>query len=467
MRLAWMLSICLIVAVGVAASVAAGWLGGGPESSRPAGSAKYYVDAVRGRDSNPGTSPNAPWKTLSRLTQVDFRGGDAILLRGGQSFSGSIRLSSANLSATSRTAMLTIGSYGGGRATVLAPSGQDAISAIDVAGIRVSGVDLVGHTPVCRTDAGSGNRYGAAGVRVASDRADAAIEQGISVDHVDVSGFCNGIAVGSQVDGGRISHLRVTAVKAHDNASAGIWTYDPAVGQHTIGDVRVSRSWAYRNGAFGGIVLFGVDGGTVKRSVAFANARAAEGGVGIWAFDSTRILFTHNESYANGSRTIHHDGDGFDFDRGVSNSVMVHNYSHDNGGTGFLVCSCSASHYPYYRMRNNAIRSNVSRNDGSSGQPSFWVRGGELMTRVEITGNHVESAVGDGPLVEITGCLACNKPWRASYLAGLPAGFPYTQARLLRNTFISRASKPLRKLVPGPNADLVFHDNRWRATRAR
>src|SRR5262249_34443949 len=149
----------------------------------------------------------------------------------------------------------------------------------------------------------------------------------------------------------------------------GIWTYDPAVKQHTIGDVRVSRSWAYRNGAFGGIVLFGVDDGTVKRSVAFANARAVKGGVGIWAFDSNRILFTHNESYANGSRTILLDGDGFDFDRGVSNSVMVHNYSHDNGGAGFLVCSCSAAHYPYYRMSNIVVRSNVSRNDGSSGQP--------------------------------------------------------------------------------------------------
>src|SRR5262249_15032001 len=148
-------------------------------------------------------------------------------------------------------------------------------------------------------------------------------------------------------------------------------TYDAAVKQHMIEDVRVSRSSAYRNGIFGGIVLFGVDGGTVERSVAFANARAAEGGVGIWAFDANRILFTHNESYANGSRTIHHDGDGFDFDRGVTNSVMVHNYSHDNGGAGFLVCSCSAARYPYYRMRKVLIRSNVSRNDGSSGQPSF------------------------------------------------------------------------------------------------
>src|SRR5262249_22117635 len=254
----------------------------------------FYVDAARGRDSNPGTSAGAPWRTLSPLARISLRGGDSILLRGGESFTGSIRLSSANLSATSRTAMLTIGSYGGWRAPVLAPSHQDAISAVNVAGIRVSGVDLVGSRPSCRIDARTGYRYGATGIAVKIDHSGVALEQGVSIDHVDVSGFCNGIAVGSQVEGSRVSHLRVTAVRAHDNASAGIWTYDPAVKQHTIGDVRVTRSWAYRNGAFGGIVLFGVDDGTVKRSVAFANARAAEGGVGIWAFDSNRILFTHN-----------------------------------------------------------------------------------------------------------------------------------------------------------------------------
>ena len=145
---------------------------------------------------------------------------------------------------------------------------------------------------------------------------------------------------------------------------------------------------------------------------------------------------------------------------------MVHNYSHDNGGAGFLVCSCSAAHYPYYRMHNNTIRSNVSRNDGSSGQPSFWVRGGELMSGVRITGNTVDSAVGKGPLVDITGCLACDKPWRAPYLANVPSGGPYLQVRLSGNSFTSRGSKRLRDTPPGPRADLVLEGNRWRRMRA-
>jgi hypothetical protein len=363
--------------------------------------------------------------------------------------------------------MLGIGSYGGGRATLTARAGHDAISATDVAGIRVSGVDLVGTRPSCRVDAKTGYRYGAAGIGVEAVRPGLELAQGIDIDHVDVSGFCNGIAVGSQANGSRISHLRVTAVKAHDNASAGIWTLDLPIRQHAVRDVRVSRSSAYRNGGLGGIVLFGVDGGTVERSVAFANARAAEGGVGIWAFDSNRILFTHNESYRNGGPTVHYDGDGFDFDRGVSNSVMTHNYSHDNGGAGFLVCSCNSSDYPYYRMSDNVIRSNISRNDGISGQPSLIVGGGELMTGIEIANNRVESGVGHAPLVVITGCLLCDQSWRAAYVANVPSGEPYTQVRLTGNTFIASRSKPLRKIQPGPRAQIVLGDDHWRATGAR
>jgi hypothetical protein len=146
---------------------------------------------------------------------------------------------------------------------------------------------------------------------------------------------------------------------------------------------------------------------------------------------------------------------------------MVADYSHDNGGMGFLVCACNGHAYPYYRIHDITLRSNVSRNDGSSGQPTFWLQAGELMTGIEILNNRLESGAGDGPLVEITGCLYCDKRWRASYVADVPTGQPFTQVLLSGNTFIARGSKPLKKLQLGPRADVVFHDNRWRAIRAR
>jgi hypothetical protein len=467
MRLAWM-PICVVVGL-----LALGAFGGqsgttsGTDAESQSAPITYYVDAVRGRDSNAGIRPSSPWRTLSPLQGIRLRGGDRILLRGGQKFNGHLRLGTGNLGATSPAAQLGIGSYGGRRATIVASADQDAISAIDVAGIRISAVNLVGRDPRCRRDASNGYRYGSAGISVETRIPHEELEQGINIDHVSVSGFCNGIAVGSVPEGSRISNLRVTDVRAHDNASAGIWTYDLADGQHAIRDVRVSRTRAYRNGVRGGIVLFGVDGGRVDKSVAFANGRAAGGGVGIWAFDSNRIAFTHNESYGNGSPTNDNDGDGFDFDRGVSNSVMAHNYSHDNGGVGYLICSCNGKYYPYYRMHNVTLRSNLSRNDGSSGQPSLWVEGGELMTGVEIESNRVESGAGHGPLVEVTGCLTCEEGWRASYLSDVTDGSPYTQVWAHDNTFASQGSKPLRWVFPGRSSDLRFRDNRWLVLRGR
>src|SRR5437763_12947875 len=100
---------------------------------------------------------------------------------------------------------------------------------------------------------------------------------------------------------------------------------------------------------------------------------------------------------------------------------MEDNYSHGNGGVGFLVCSCSLSNYPFYYMRNDVLRSNVSQNDGSSGQYSLFVYGGEVMTGVQIVSNRVSSARGAGPLVTVIGYVRCQRlTLGADYRHGRP-----------------------------------------------
>lgn len=412
------------------------------------GGSTYYVDAELGRDSNPGTSRDAAWRTLAPVEQGELGGGDVIMLRGGQRFQGALQLTQQNLTATSRGAMLTITSYGGGRATITAPYRSDAITATNVAGIHLFRVNIIGRgnlgllasgPPACLN--------GPAGVRVEARDLSGTLDQGVVLDRVDVSRFCEGVDIVSHDDGSRIAHVRVTASRLHDNGDAGLWTHDVAQAEHSIRDVRVTRTRVYRNLYQGGIVLFGVDRGQVTRSVAFANAKRGGGGIGIWAFDSNRILFARNESYENGRKGITLDGDGFDFDRGVSNSVMEHNYSHDNGGIGYLVCSCGPLDDPFYRMRNIVIRHNVSRNDGSSGQPSLYVLGGEPMTGIRFVSNRVESTAGDGPLVEVDA-----------------NGRRYESVTFRRNVFVAGHGKSVLE-VTGPRRarDLSFHGNTWRS----
>ena len=46
----------------------------------------YFVDAVTGSDGNTGTSPSAPWKTISRVNSASLRPGDNVLFRRGQTW---------------------------------------------------------------------------------------------------------------------------------------------------------------------------------------------------------------------------------------------------------------------------------------------------------------------------------------------------------------------------------------------
>jgi hypothetical protein len=125
--------------------------------------------------------------------------------------------------------------------------------------------------------------------------------------------------------------------------------------------------------------------------------------------------------------------------------VMTNNYSHDNGGIGFLVCSCGFG--DFYEMHDITLRDNVSRNDGSSGQPPLFVLGGEPMSDIEIAANRVESGAGSGPLVRVS--------------AGKRG---YSDLTFRENTFVAVGGKRLLE-VDGPQlaTDLVFDRNAWRA----
>src|SRR5215472_29572 len=81
-----------------------------PARSRPPRT--FYLNAVTGRDSNPGTSPGRPWRTIARVDRQQLMGGDRVLFAGGQRFGGTLRLSPASVSRTSPTRVLAIGSYG-------------------------------------------------------------------------------------------------------------------------------------------------------------------------------------------------------------------------------------------------------------------------------------------------------------------------------------------------------------------
>lgn len=391
----------------------------------------YYVDARKGNDTNLGTTSALPWRTLERVAQGHYTGGDRILLRGGERFSQLLLLSPANLAATSARAPLTLGSYGRGRAT-LAPGSGSALVAVNVAGVRISDLNFSGDRRGCGS-INDGIFFDARGRR-------GTLSSGISIHRVDVKGFCNGIVIGSEDDASKIDHVRISDVTAHDNGDSGIITYDPARKRHDIRDVTITRSVAYRNVDHGGIVLFGVERGVVEHSVAFDNGRGHAGVVGIWAFDSDRIVLAYDESY--GNMTIGDDGDGFDLDGGVTNSVLEHDYAHDNQGIGFLICACVGY---WYRQSGDVVAHNVSIDDGSSGQTSaIYIGGGSPFHNVRVFSNRAYSRRGSGPMVSIDGVEA-----------------PFSNVHVHDNVFVASAHKTLLYADPADARRLTFARDRW------
>jgi Right handed beta helix region len=398
---------------------------------RPRPPASFYIDALGGNDANPGTSATAAWRTLARADHAPFIGGDQLLLRAGETFAGTLRFSRRSVTSTTAHAPFTIGSYGGGQATIR-PGAASAIKVVNVAGFHIFGLQLAGESGGCRPRS--------FGILFLAAHSAGTLQAGIAVDHVDAHGFCDGIAIASGDDGSRFEHVRLTALSAHDNYDAGVFAFDPAHAQHDIRDVYVAEVQAYNNAGTGGIALFGVERGVVEHSLAHDNGRGGSGGVGIWAFDADHITIQFSESYDN--RTREEDGDGFDLDGGVSNSTMQYDYSHGNEGIGFLVCGC----VPEYAMHDDVVRYDVSQNDGANGQPSaLYMLGGERLQRIDVFNNSFYSSAGAGPLVLLEG-----------------EGKPFSDLHVRDNLLAAGPGKSLLDLTDPPDAAaLAVQGNDW------
>jgi len=132
-----------------------------------------------------------------------------------------------------------------------------------------------------------------------------------------------------------------------------------------------------------GIVLGQVNNALIERCVFHDNGTQGNGGAGIFTYDSNAVTFQYNESHHNHTAGGQ-DGDGFDLDRNVGNSVMQYNYSHDNDGGGYLL----SHHDDNFVHTNNIVRYNISQNDGRKngyGGIHLWGR----VLNAEIYGNTV------------------------------------------------------------------------------
>ena len=310
----------------------------------------YYV-SPSGSDAAAGTSITAPWKTVARVNTQTLKAGDKVLFEGGKSFSGGLKLNSSECgTATNR---VTFSTYGSGRATINSGS-VTGLDVVEGAGVNVSNLKFVG----------SGMYNNSAwGVFFHVDQANKVVS-GVNIDKCEFTGYGReGIRVSVGGTNSSLNDFTCTNTDSHDNLWGGLKanTYRiSGMKNYVVDHVRVWNNFGDKNhdGVSGnGIMLEGVAGARISRSVAHDNGKDGKAPVGIWAAMGERVTIEYCESYNNNTATTT-DGGGFDFDWDVKNSVLQYNYSHNNAGPGYILAAGP------HNNQGNIIRYNISENDG-------------------------------------------------------------------------------------------------------
>jgi hypothetical protein len=311
----------------------------------------FYVDHINGNDVNNGKSQSSAWATISKVNESSFRAGDKIMFCGGQTFTGTIHLK--NQEGTNYR-KITISSYGTDRATILGGNAE-ALIADSCSFLKIKNIDFVG--------TGRKNGNTTSGVVIINGN-------NIVIDSVNVSGFQKaGIKITDS------ENVRITHVQTSDNGFTGILTgevyYEPFkllskniyIGYCTVennpGDPTILD-----NHSGSGILISGTDGAIVEYCLAKNNGWdqpwEGNGPIGIWAFHSNNVVIQNCIAHSNKTNAKGWDGGGFDFDGGVTNSVMQYNLSYNNMGPGYGLYQYSGA----AKWENNVVRYNISYNDG-------------------------------------------------------------------------------------------------------
>lgn len=351
----------------------------------------FYVDSLLGNDSNPGTNAQ-PFQTIEKINSLKLQPGDSVYFAGGQTFNGTLRLKS--LTGT-KDQPVVIGSFGKERA-ILNGGSDNAIQADSCSWLQIKNLILTGNGRLSK------NR--GCGLELRHT-------QNCHIDSIEAKGFFwSGVkALGGQ-------NLRITHVYAHDNGFAGINVESDGQnsgglegsGKKTFRNLYIANCVAENNPGCpevkenhsgNGILIGGVTNGIIEYCEAMKNGwdmpRDGNGPVGIWAYQSDSITIQYCYSHDNQTSKNGKDGGGFDFDGGITNSVMQYNFSANNEGAGYGL-------FQYYGAsvwKNNIVRNNISYNDGrKNGQAGFlmWIANGspEPMSDCEIYENTVVNSYG-------------------------------------------------------------------------
>jgi len=325
----------------------------------------YYVDSLAGKDSNNGTSPAQPWKTLNKVNATTFQPGDSILLRAGSSWDGQLWPKGSGAA----DHPIRIGKYGDGPKPLIRGNGavEDAVLLKNQEYWEIDDLEIT------NTGASRAVRRGVHVVAENSGDLHHIYLQNLTVHDVNgsledkVNGGIHYSSIGDSKPS-RFVDLRIEGNRIYRVDRSGIfgwsthWTrskWYPSLGV-------VIRKNVLDDIGGDGIVNVATDGALVEYNVvSHASQRSQDYNVGIWPFSADNTIVQYNEVYGTRGQ---HDAEGFDSDWNSRNTLIQYNYSHDNEGGFLLICN-DGSQSPKDSAGNvgTIVRYNISQNDHHRG----------------------------------------------------------------------------------------------------
>ncbi|CAM5465463.1 hypothetical protein [Leifsonia shinshuensis] len=368
------------LAIGATLAVLGSLLISAPASATPT---TYYVDSVGGSDTNAGTSSSTAWKSLGKVNATSLAAGDHVLLKAGDTWTDQYLDLTGSGTAS---APIVIDSYGAGARPVI-DFGGTAIGS-EAFGVRITDGS---YWDVNGLEITSGEQSSAVernGILVVGDSSSSATLSHLHITNNDIhdifgsTRFSGGITVWARANASNQTLNAFDDVLIEDNtvsnvADRGIQTMTDKLSYgtkdgvpdswYTFTDLVIRRNTVAQvngdgilpRGALGSLIeanttdLIGADavaGPTVTAYMYQHPYVAAQ-----WAYYCKGAIFQYNE--ASRTRKITGDGEPWDFDIGVYDSVYQYNYSHDNQGGTLL---------SMYSTSGNVFRYNISQNDADA-----------------------------------------------------------------------------------------------------
>ncbi|MCD9020673.1 right-handed parallel beta-helix repeat-containing protein [Cohnella silvisoli] len=309
----------------------------------------YYVSSSSGSDSNNGTSPSTPWKTLANVGSKSYMPGDQILLKSGDSWNE--QLSISNSSGTAANPIL-LSSYGSGNKPKINRNMQPLDKCIvftNVGGWKVTNLDI-GNAGVGITffyDDSYGHDY------IWVENVYFHDIYGIDQLHPPASGifyqYSSAIAIGGDVKtAGRADYTMIQNITITNCISNGGGALLGSVGQVLVSPEPANVYWMKKNvvitnsvsnnNAIYGIVIAEVDGGYMDNCTFLFNGQQqiTVGSAAIMIGNIKNYTVKNSEFAYQQRQGTDPDGDGIDFELRCYDVTFLNNYIHHNAAVGAL-----------------------------------------------------------------------------------------------------------------------------------